>query len=408
MRKRVVVVRGVIAFAMAAVLGVPALAAAQQQQRQPTREELEEAARQASFRSEQEAAKAWEAELARRKAEAVKRVYNPNQPAAASPKRTPWGHPDLRGYYITATYTPLQRPPNVTKPLYTAEEAIVAFQTQADTDATADPAVIHYDWKEFGMEAWQSPVRPNLRTALIVDPADGRLPPLTPEAQKRRAEAAALRNTRDDQTGIQIFGNLYTRCVLGGPGAAPLVRGGNPGSTEATSAGVSTEIQIFQTPDHVVIVHQSNTDVRIIPLDGRPHIPGTVRQWYGDSRGRWEGNTLVVEATNFNDRAPATNFQGSTDGFQIVERFTVLDDNTLRYEYTVTDPNTWTRPWSVEAPLPRIPPPLYEFACHEMNYGVINVVMGAQIRATEGVLDPRDPRAPRGPAALGREGTNPN
>ena len=388
MRKRVVVAAGVVTVVMGAMLWAPPLVAGQ------TRDEIQEAARKASFRTEEEALKAWEAELEKRKAAAVARVYDPSKPVMSSPPRTPWGHPDLRGYYITATYTPLQRPRNVTKALYTAEEAIGAFQTQVDTDSSADPAIVHYDWKEFGMEAWQSPVRPNMRTGLIVDPATGTLPPLTPEAQKRRADAAALRKTRDDQTGVGIFGNMYTRCLMG-LGATPLVRGGNPGSTEATSAGVSTEIQIFQTPDHVVIVHQSNTDVRIIPLHGRPHLPQSVRQWYGDSRGRWEGNTLVVESTNFNDKAPGANFQGSTESFQIVERFSVLDDNTLRYEYTITDPKTWTRPWSAEAPLPRIPPPLYEFACHEQNYGLINLVMGAQIRATEGTFDSRDPRAAR-------------
>ena len=388
MRKRVVVASGVGAFVMAVAFLAPALAAGQT----PSRDAVQEAARKASFRTEEESTKVWEAELARKKAEAVARVYDPSKPLPSNPPRTPWGHPDLRGYYITATYTPLQRPRNVDKSLYTPEEAIGAFATQADTDASADPAVVHYDWKEFGMEAWQSPVRPNMRTGLVVNPQTGTLPPLTPEAQKRRADAAALAKTRDHQTGVQIFGNLYTRCILG-LGAIPLVRGGQPGSTEATSAGVSTEIQIFQTPDHVVIVHQSNSDVRIIPLSGRPHLPQTVRQWNGNSRGRWEGNTLVVETTNFNDNAPAANFQGATDGLQIVERFSVLEANTLRYEYTVTDPKTWTSSWSAEAPLPRIDPPLYEFACHEQNYGLINLVMGAQIRATEGVLDPRDPRA---------------
>lgn len=390
MRKPVVVASGVGAFVMAVTLWAPALATGQA----PSRDAVREAARKTSFRTEEESTKAWEAELARKKAEAVARVYDPSKPLLSNPPRTPWGHPDLRGYYITATYTPLQRPRNVDKPLYTAEEAIGAFTAQADTDATADPAVVHYDWKEFGMEAWQSPVRPNLRTGLVVNPSNGMLPSLTPEAQKRRTDAAALARTRDHQTGVEIFGNLYTRCILG-LGAIPLVEGGQPGSTEATSAGVSTEIQIFQTPDHVVIVHQSNSDVRIIPLGGRPHLPQTVRQWNGNSRGRWEGNTLVVETTNFNDPAPSAGFQGATDALQIVERFSVVDTNTLRYEYTVTDPKTWTSSWSVEAPLPRIDPPLYEFACHEQNYGLINLVMGAQIRATEGVLDPRDPRAAR-------------
>jgi hypothetical protein len=311
----------------------------------------------------------------------------------SNPPRTPWGAPDLRGYYLTAMYTPLERPEKVAKPLYTPEEAVAAFRFATTSDAGVDPATVHYDWKEFGMDAWQSPVRPNLRTGLITDPANGRIPPLTPEAEQRRADAAAQRRQRDPQTGVQIFGNLYTRCVLGG-GAAPLIDGGEPGSDSAAGAGgVTTEAQIFQTPTHVMIVQQRNTDVRIIPLDGRPRLPQTVRQWYGDSRGRWEGNTLVVETTNFNDRSPATNFLGSTDALRLVERFTIVDANTLRYEYTVTDPKTWTRPWSVEAPLPRIAPPLYEFACHEQNYGLINLVMGAQIRATEGLLDPRDPRA---------------
>ncbi len=387
MRKRVVVASGVVASVMAVVLGAPALAAGQ------TRAEIEEAARKASFRSEEEASKAWEAELAKKKAEAVAKVYDPSKPLPANPPKTPWGHPDLREVItspprIRRSSAPVTSTSRCTR----QEEAIGAFATQADTDASADPAVVHYDWKEFGMEAWQSPVRPNMRTALIVEPASGTVPALTPEAQKRRADAAALAKTRDHQTGVGIFANLYTRCILG-LGAIPLVRGGQPGSTEATSAGVSTEIQIFQTPDYVTIVHQSNSDVRIIPLAARPHLPQTVRQWNGDSRGRWEGNTLVVETTNFNDPAPSANFQGSTDSLKIVERFSVLDANTLRYQYTVTDPKTWTTSWSAEAPLPRIDPPLYEFACHEQNYGLINLVMGAQIRATEGKLDPRDPRA---------------
>jgi hypothetical protein len=402
MHKRVLVASGIAGFVIAVTLSAPALAAGGQAPAQPSRAEIEEAARKASFRTEEDAKKAWEAEIERKKAEARARVYNPTTPAQANPPKTPWGHPDLRGYYVTATYTPLQRPQGIDKPLYTADEAIAAFQKQVDTDASADPAVVHYDWKEFGMEAWQSPVRPNMRSALVTDPQNGRLPALTPEAQQRRADAAALARKRDHQTGVEIFQNMYTRCILG-LGALPLVRGGQPGSTEATSAGVSTEIEIFQTPNHVVIVHQSNTDVRIIPLDGRPHIPGTVRQYYGDSRGRWEGNTLVVETTNLNQRG-AANFQGASVAARIVERISVVDANTLRYEYTITDPNTWTTPWSGEAPLPRIPPPLYEFACHEQNYGLINLVMGAQIRATEGVLDPRDPRASGQAGAAGGGG----
>ena len=225
MHTRVVAASGIAGFVMAVTLAVPGQTLGGQAPAQPSRAEIEEAARKASFRTEEDAKKAWEAEIERKKAEARARVYDPTTPALTTPPKTPWGHPDLRGYYVTATYTPLQRPQDVEKPLYTADEAIAAFQKQVDTDSSADPAVVHYDWKEFGMEAWQSPVRPNMRTALVTDPQNGRLPPLTPEAQQRRAEAAALARKRDHQTGVEIFQNMYTRCILG-LGALPLVRGG--------------------------------------------------------------------------------------------------------------------------------------------------------------------------------------
>src|SRR5687768_7198769 len=218
---------------MLIVVGAPARLAGQT----PSREQVEEAARKASPHSSKEAMAYWEAEVAKRLAEATARIYDPARAPMANPPKTPWGAPDLRGYYLTAMYTPLERPEKVTKPLYTPEEAVAAFRFATTADAGVDPATVHYDWKEFGMDAWQSPVRPNLRTALITDPANGRIPPLTPEAQKRRADAAAQRRQRDPQTGVQIFGNLYTRCVLGG-GAAPLIDGGEPGSDSAASAGL--------------------------------------------------------------------------------------------------------------------------------------------------------------------------
>lgn len=337
-----------------------------------SREEVQEAARKVSPHSAEGAAEYWQEEVDAKIAAAIARVYDPSKPPMANPPRTPWGDPKLSGYYLTTSYTPLQRPQGIDKPLYTPEEAIIAFKNRSTEDSGVDPATVHYDWKEFGMDAWQSPVRASLRTGLIVDPPDGRIPALTPEAQKRRADAAAQAKTTNPETGIQIFGNTYTRCVLGNA-VAPLGTG-----------GVTSEIQIFQSPGYLTLIHQSNNDVRVIPMDGRGHLSDTNRQWYGDSRARWEGNTLVVETTNFRNRAPATGPQGSTESLQLTERFTVLDDNTLRYEYTMNDPKTWTKPWSVEAVYPRIDPPLYEFACHEQNYGLINLVMGAQISATRG------------------------
>jgi hypothetical protein len=310
--------------------------------------------------------------------------------------RTPWGDPDVRGVWHLATYTPLQRPQALAnKPSYTEEEAVAAFKRAVDADAEVDPRTVHYDWKEYSMDAWQGGARPSLRTSLIVDPPDGRLPPITEAARQRQAARAGAAKQRDPAAGILTFGNTYTRCILGNM-AAPLVQGGNPGADpEGLAASVTAEALVFQSPGYVTIVIQSNNDVRIIPLDGRAHLPSGVRHWWGDSRGRWEGNTLVVETTNFKDRAPAPNIQGSTDALHLVERFTRIAPNTLRYEYTFTDSNTWTRPWSAEGDLPRVEPSvMYEFACHEQNYGLINVVRGTQIREREAAAGGR-PSAPR-------------
>jgi hypothetical protein len=284
-----------------------------------------------------------------------------------TPPRTPWGDPDLQGYYFNhSSYTPLERPAALEdKAFYTEEEALAAFKRAVELDAEVDPRVVHYDWKEYGMDAWQSAVRPNLRTSLIVDPPDGRIPPLTPEAQARQAAAAAEVRARGSDVTTP---GLYTRCITGN-GGPPRIPG-----------GVTAESQILQTPGYVVIMSQANHDVRIIPVDGRPHLPQSVGQWLGDGRGHWEGTTLVVETTNFH---PERNWRGSTDGMQLVERFTLVGPNTLRYQFTVTDPTTWTRPWSIDSALPRIDPPIYEFACHEQNYGLINWTIGTQIRERE-------------------------
>jgi hypothetical protein len=297
--------------------------------------------------------------------------------------KTPWGDPDLRGYYLVATYTPLQRPEALKdKEFYTEDEAVAVFQKAVEADAEVDPRNVHYDWKEYGMDAWQSGVRPNLRTSLIVDPRDGRIPPLTPEAAKRRADREARAQAQNLNANVRTVPSFYTRCVMGNAGGTPLVRGGNPGaaSTVGSAGGVTAEFQIHQSPGYATVITESNSDVRIIPLDGRPHLPSKVRTWLGDARGHWEGNTLVVETTNFKDKAPNTNYQGSTENLRLVERFTLVGPKTMRYQYTVSDPQTWTASWSAESLVPRIDPPLYEFACHEQNYGVINIVQGAQVQ----------------------------
>jgi hypothetical protein len=368
---------------MATLLWAPALVAGQNRTGDYDVEQAREAARKTAPHTGESASAYWDDEVTKKIAEATKRVYDPSKPLPANPPRTPWGDPDISGYFVSQSYTPLQRSEKVNKPLYTAEEAILAFRSTVEADSKVDPADVHYDWKEVGMDAWQSPIMPNLRTARIVDPPDGRLPALTPEAQKRRAEAAALNKALDRQTAVSTFPSTYTRCAIGN-GQIPILRGGNPDSAGGlgSAGGVTAEKQIFQSPGFVTIINQSNNDVRIVPLNGG-ELPSSIKYWEGVSRGRWEGNTLVIETTNFRDRGPSDTVFGATEEMKVVERISYLDEKTLRYEYTVSDPKTWTRPWSVETPLPRIDPPLYEFACHEQNYGLINLVMGAQITSTK-------------------------
>jgi len=299
---------------------------------------------------------------------AIKAATEAAKAAAAAknwtPSRTPWGDPDLRGYYLSLSYTPLERPKALgDKAFYTEQEAIAAFKKAVEEDAEVDPRTVHYDWKEYGMDAWQSPIRPNLRTSLIVDPADGRIPPLTPDAQKRLAAQRAA--GRDNAV---LTSGLYERCVTGNQGPPRLA--GNHDS----------ESQILQGPGYVILLMQSNNDTRIIPVDGSPHLPPQVGLWLGDSRGHWEGNTLVVDTTNFH---PDRDWRGSTSGMHLVERLTPVDPKTIKYEFTVDDPTTWTKPWTAEIPWPRIEPGLYEFACHEQNYGLMNVIKGTQIREKE-------------------------
>ena len=260
----------------------------------------------------------------------------------------------------------MERPDELAgKAFYTLEEALEAFQRRARQDAATDPATVHYDWAEFGMDVWQSPIRPNLRTAMIVDPPNGKKPPLT--AQGRiQFEAHAQRHTLESR-------NLFERCITGdqGPPRVPSLQ----------SVG---ESQIIQTQDYVVLITQTNSDVRIISLDGSPPSSGNVRAYLGISRGHWDGDTLVVETTHFDENARVRRIQEAGPNLHLVERFTRVEEDLLLYEATLTDPTVWEAPWTFENAWPRLEPPgLFEWACHESNYGLINVVRGAQIRAVE-------------------------
>jgi hypothetical protein len=282
--------------------------------------------------------------------------------------RTADGQPDLQGFWTNGTYVPLERPKNVTKEFYTKEEAAEVEKREAAEEAaqTAPGTVadVHYDFTQFGLDLWQSPRASNLRTSLIVDPADGKLPPLTAEGQRRAAERAeqAKRVGRWDSAQSN---ELDDRCIIFAGAGPPML-----------PQSYNSNYHIVQAPGYVMILFEMAHDARIIPLDGRPHLPPDIRQWIGDSRGHWEGDTLVVETTNFNGKNP---LRGSSEHMRVTERFTRVDADTILYQFTVNDESTWTRPWSAELPMQRTRGPLFEHACHEGNYGLYNTLVGARL-----------------------------
>ncbi|HLG58879.1 MAG TPA: hypothetical protein VI485_26270 [Vicinamibacterales bacterium] len=293
--------------------------------------------------------------------------------------RTSDGQPDLQGFWTNSTYVPLERPDGVTKEIYTPDEAEAAIKRAATREAeqtepgtTAD---VHYDFTQFGLDRSQSTFAKNLRTSLIVDPPDGKIPPVTPEAQKRTQALAAARKARGGQYDAVENMPIGSRCIIMGGAGPPMM-----------NAGYNANYQIVQAPGHVMILTEMIHDVRIIPLDGRPQPPSGVRQWTGLSRGRWEGDTLVVETTNFNGKNA---FRGSSANLKVTERFTRTASDIIQYRFTVEDPSTWTRSWTAEAPLAKTEGPIFEFACHESNYGIANILAGARAdekRAAEQAL----------------------
>ena len=296
---------------------------------------------------------------------------------AYSQPRTPDGQPDISGYWTNASYTPLQRPKNVTKEFYTPaelEEMAAAVRREAARDTgVGTPRDLHYDNEQFGIDKGQATYAQNLRTSLIVDPPDGRIPPQIPEAVKRNAAIAEARKHRGGQFDkVQNMG-YDDRCIVMIGTAPPML-----------DPGYLATFQIIQSPSHVTILTERLHDARVIPLDGRPFPPANTRSWKGFSRGRWEGNTLVIETRNSNGKiqeaavGPIGNgaFEGATDNIKVTERFTRVDANTIDYRFTIEDEKTWARPWSGELPFARMEQqgPFFEHACHEGNRAPINMM----------------------------------
>jgi len=305
------------------------------------------------------------------------REYPPRPQSAgisAPAPRTPWGHPDLQGVWNVASGTPLERPEKYAGREFLTNEELRQAEKDAEERSDADRrlgsgtlADLRREHNEFWFDKRSTIM--TRRTSLITDPSDGKLPALTPEAAQMKGEPAnnELRGTDGPEDRA-----LGERCILG-QGGPPILA--LPGGINEQLIGHKWFFQIVQSVNYVTIVSEYIVTTRIIPLDGRAHLPASVRPWNGDSRGHWDGSTLVVETTNF---SPKRMFMGlSAEHLRIVERFTRTGD-TLDYQFTMDDPTRWTRPWTAVAPIEKSDFPLYEFACHEGNYGLKNILTVAR------------------------------
>jgi hypothetical protein len=290
---------------------------------------------------------------------------------AWTPPRTPDGKPDLQGIWSNATLTPLERPKNLgAKEFYNDQEfAELAKRVkagdvgeEAELGAAAENP-LRYDLSLYGFDLTKATFASTKRTSLVVGP-EGKVPPMLPEARQRNAARAAPNKGHE----FDSYENrpLSERCILMNQERIPMMPGANEGN----------ELQIVQGVGYVTLLHEIDHSTRVIPTDGRPHISQSIRQWQGDSVGHWEGDTLVVDTTNFTG---LTAFRGSGEKLHLVERFTRTAPDTLIYKFTVEDPQTWDKPWTVETPWKQTQGPVYEWACHEGNSEISTILNGARV-----------------------------
>ena len=304
-------------------------------------------------------------------------------PKAWTPTRTPWGDPDLQGVWNDATSTPLQRPSARAGKDVLSDEEANAFEQELAFDLTRDrrdggpEADVNRAYNDHWMDARRLKITADRRTSLIVDPADGRIPPLVPlspeRQQARAARAAAIARFNAGMPHSREEMSLPVRCIIrtDSPPYLPTIYNNN--------------FQIFQSPGFVVIAPEMIHSARIIPLDGRPHLGKNLRQWLGDTRGHFDGNTLVLETTNFRTDDGVV-YQGANPAtYKITERFTRVAADAINYEFTVEDPTTWTKPWTAMIPWTKVDPAeqMYEYACHEDNFDIVHLLSGARTRGEE-------------------------
>jgi hypothetical protein len=297
--------------------------------------------------------------------------------------RLPDGHPDFQGFWNNTTYTPLERPKGIDREFFTKEEVVEQMKRaaveEAEQTTPGTVADVHYDFTQFGLDRSQAPLSVNLRTSLIVDPADGHLPPMTEEGKRLNAARAEARKRAGPITDAAENQPLSVRCIQMDRDGPPMLAG-----------AYNNNYQIVQSPGTVLILVEMLHDPRIIPTDGRAPLPSSIRQLEGSSRGRWDGDTLVIETTNFTDMFMFA-AQGASADMKLTERFTRVSDDTLTYRFTVDDPKVWTRPWTAEVPWKKSIGPIFEHACHEGNYSLTNLLRGAredEKRAREGKSRP--------------------
>jgi hypothetical protein len=302
---------------------------------------------------------------------------------------TTWGDPDLQGVWNDATSTPLSRPGSLSDKQVLSDEEGDEFQRELAYNLTRDrrdggPQLdVNRAYNEHWMDARRLTITKDHRTSLIVDPPDGRIPPVVPlsperqQARAARADAAARFAAGLPDSAEEL--SLPVRCIIrtDSPPYLPTI--------------YNNDLQIFQSPGYVAIAPEMIHSARIIPLDGRPHVGGSLRQWLGDSRGHWENDTLVVETANFRADEGVISQDADPATYHLAERFTRVDAQTIRYEFTVEDPHTWTRPWTAMIPWTRIDPAeqMYEYACHEDNYDIVHLLQGARIREKNGETVPK-------------------
>lgn len=305
-----------------------------------------------------------------------------------TPPKTSFGHPDLQGVWAHDILAPFERPNESGDKAAMTDAEIARVRARAETlrdggnaifvdglfqraarDTVPDQAANPANTGTFNQVPPSDLFLEN-RTSMIVNPADGPIAPLMPEAQAR---AGMLGRSMSTPPSGPEDRSLFERCITSG---VPWVL-----------TGYNSVYQILQTPDHVVLLMENIHDARIVPLDGRRHVSSRIGQWLGDSRGRWEGNTLAIETTNFSPKSANILIGGAADGLTLTERFTRTDAETLKNEWTVNDPKTFTRPWTAVAPLRKIDAKVYEYACHDENYGMVGKLAGAraQERANAGV-----------------------